>query len=177
MSERTIEYHPNLPADARARIEALLGELGDEGTAPSEVSDAFEKLDLTIEDVRPCESYTPGDRVRCQLARTPAWVLLALFWDNAETCIHDHEESDCGFRLLEGDLHECRYKVVSGEQVSEVARRPLTMGEVNKSSRGFIHRLGVPQGAGRAVSLHAYSPALDLEEMGVYQEIDTQTSV
>lgn len=184
MADRTIEFHPDLSDAVRARIDALFGQWSASGSPPDAIAAAFKALDLTIEDITPCATWDEGDRVRCELARAPSFVLLALFWDRAITPIHDHDESDCGFRLLRGELEETRFRVVPSEndadsddggaqkRVVEVARRLLPMGDVAKSSRGAIHRLRVPEGGpDRAVSLHAYSPALECECMGVYEEI------
>ena len=90
-----------------------------------------------------------------------------LCWDDCKTKIHDHDDSECGFKVLEGELVETRFAVVEGETVREIAKRSLKLGTAGTSNRKAIHQLATLPGE-RAISLHAYSPALDCETMNVY---------
>jgi len=132
------------------------------------IARAFSRLNLDLSHLKACDCFSESCSQRCEIASTNDWVLLALLWDNCVTEIHDHEDSECGFTVLEGELEETRYAVVKGTRVREIAKRRLTPGTSGTSNLKAIHRLATLPGK-RAMSLHAYCPALDLEGMNVYQ--------
>lgn len=146
-----------------------LGEAALLGANPAVVSGAFPGLVIEREEILSCGSYAPAAYNRVELARCEAWILLALFWDNCATAIHDHHASECGFRILAGTLVETRFTRLASGQVREVARRSLTEGMLVSSHCEAIHRLATLPGE-RAVSLHAYSPRLAPEDMHVFEE-------
>ncbi|GAB5495449.1 MAG: hypothetical protein Phyf2KO_05290 [Phycisphaerales bacterium] len=139
-------------------------------TSQPGVASAFSSLSLDPEQLIACGQFEPGTYHRIEIATTDHWVLLALFWADCSTEIHDHDESECGFQVLNGRLEESRYAVTSGNKVREVARRRLEAGKPVSSNKRAIHCLRtLPEE--QAMSLHAYCPALDCEAMNVF-EID-----
>ncbi|MFG0326147.1 MAG: cysteine dioxygenase [Phycisphaerales bacterium JB037] len=170
MASDGIRFHSNLPDTARARLVERLGPFAELPTDRKAFADAFKAMDWQPEDIEPCCRYETGERVRVELARCEGWVVLALCWEDAVTPIHDHDESECGFTVLSGDLEETRYECVGDCLARPTLTRLLIPGDTVLSSRDAIHRLGTPRGCtGRAVSLHAYCPALDLENMHVFE--------
>jgi len=125
-------------------------------------------LKLDISHLKACDCFAECCYQRCEIASTDDWVLLALLWDDCATEIHDHDESECGFAVLEGILEETRYAIIKGVRVREIAKRRLLPGTAGTSNHKAIHRLATLPGQ-RAMSLHAYCPALDLDSMTVYQ--------
>jgi len=68
-------------------------------------------LKLDISHLKACDCFAECCYQRCEIASTDDWVLLALLWDDCATEIHDHDESECGFAVLEGILEETRYAI------------------------------------------------------------------
>lgn len=133
------------------------------------MSESFRTLELDRQAILTCGEFTPDVYTRVELASCDAWVLLALFWDNCATAIHDHDKSECGFRIVSGKLIETRFAQTAGAKAKQVAERTLTEGMVVSSHCDAIHRLATLPGE-RAVSLHAYSPRLAPEDMRVFDE-------
>ena len=128
----------------------------------------FSTLKLDITHLKACGDFSECCYERCEIAATDDWVLLVLLWDDCVTEIHDHDDSECGFTVLEGELEETRYAVIEGKRVREIAKRRLLPGTAGTSNRNAVHRLATFPGA-QAISLHAYCPALGLDSMNVYQ--------
>lgn len=164
-----IQYHPRLSADSRRQIERCLGEAAALGANPLIVSESFRTLELDRDELLACCQFTPEAYVRVELASCEAWVLLALAWDNCATAIHDHDNSECGFRIIAGTLIETRFARTPAGDARQVAKRELTEGMVVSSHCEAIHRLATLPGQ-QAVSLHAYSPRLAPEDMHVFDE-------
>ncbi|MCB9848586.1 MAG: cysteine dioxygenase family protein [Phycisphaeraceae bacterium] len=156
--------------------ELILGRLTPYAALPAkrdEVAEAFKRITISEAEARACGHFSPGERTRFEIAKAEAFVLLAIFWDNMQSPIHDHDESDCGFKVIAGDVEETRFKVVEGELVTPVATRRLKSGESARSTGESIHRLGVPRGeAGQSITLHLYCPILGYDAMGIYREVD-----
>lgn len=141
------------------------------GADPRIVSESFSLLELDYKTIECCGVFDAGTYNRIELASCEAWVLLALFWEDAKTCIHDHDKSECGFRILSGEIVETRFKEIADGKAREIAQRHLTPGTQVSSHYDAIHCLATLPGE-RAISLHAYSPRLDLEDMNVFEEAD-----
>ncbi len=164
-TESGLIHHGGLTAAGADMIEEAFGPLARDDAPREEVTEALRSLRLTGDDVRDCEPFHRGHRVRCELARTKAWVLLAILWDNTTTPIHDHCESECGFRILEGEVLETRFRC-EGDQASPAGGRVLLPGEFVTTPGCTVHQLSV---SGRAISIHAYAPALCLDDMQVFE--------
>lgn len=158
-----------LSGSMQRQIAECLGECAELGADPRIVSESFRELEIGRDAIMGCGQFEKGAYNRIELASCEAWVLLALFWDSTETCIHDHDKSECGFRIISGELEETRFAKTSGDKVREVARRRLIEGVQVSSHCEAIHRLATLKGQ-RAISLHAYSPRLDLDDMCVFEE-------
>lgn len=141
------------------------------GTDPQVVSKAFRELKIDVSTLLNCGSFDTCSYNRIEIASSDAWVLLALFWDDTKTCIHDHDQSECGFRILAGEIEETRYTQLASGKVREIAKRRLPKGMQVSSHYDAIHCLSTLPGQ-QAISLHAYSPKLDLDEMNVYEVQD-----
>lgn len=139
----------------------------------AEASKAFKHIEIDEAELRRCGHFEHGLRTRIEIAKAEAWILLAIFWDNMQSPIHDHDSSDCGFHVIAGDVEETRYKIVKDDLVAPVATRLLKPGESAKSTGESIHTLGVPKGqAGQSITLHLYCPILGYDAMGIYREVD-----
>ena len=95
-----------------------------------------------------------GERTFAALHRDAAVDVWAIFWlPENDTGWHDHDTSGGAVRVVEGALEEHALLVGAPE------RRTLhAAGAAFAFTASHIHRLTCP--AGRAVSIHAYSPPL-----------------
>jgi cysteine dioxygenase len=168
-----IKIHPEIaPATAGMILDHLAG-FASLPAQRAEVSAAFKKLEISESEIRRCGEFVPGERSRFEIAKAEAFVLLAIFWDNMQSPIHDHEQSDCGFRVIAGEVEETRFRIVEGDLVRPIATRVMLPGESAKSTAGAIHRLGVPRNkSGQSITLHAYCPILGFDSMAIYLEVD-----
>ncbi|MEQ8850192.1 MAG: cysteine dioxygenase family protein [Phycisphaerales bacterium] len=157
--------HAGLSDSGADAVEELFGHLASDDASREDVTEALRSLRLTADDVGGCSPYQPGHRVRCELARTKAWVLLALLWDRTTTSIHDHCESECGFRIVEGEIEETRFRC-DGDQAHPISTHKLMPGDFVTTPGSTVHQLGTK---GRAISIHAYAPALCLDDMQVFE--------
>ncbi|KAJ2154804.1 hypothetical protein J3F82_000873 [Coemansia sp. RSA 637] len=110
--------------------------------------------------------YKPGTRYTRNLVDdgNGKYNLLMLVWGaDQESPIHDHANSHCMMRLLEGRLDEALYKWPSKDEAPRlVCTRPLREESVAyMHDRIGLHRISNPE-AHRAVSLHLYSPPYDM---------------
>jgi len=165
-----IEYHANAGGALKAKIEAALGGLTARPERPADVARAFGEMRFEASDVEACGEFSPGCYGRIEIARSEAWVVLAMFWDSCETCIHDHCESNCGFHIVRGEIEETRFKEEGEGEVTPIAKRRLAEGTFGTSNRSAIHQLSTTAESGhRAISVHAYCPVLDLDAMNQYE--------
>jgi mannose-6-phosphate isomerase-like protein (cupin superfamily) len=77
-----------------------------------------------------------------------------------DTGFHDHDESTAAIAVVEGSVREERLAL------GGTVQRLVTAGDVVTVPRAAIHRVR-HSGAGRSVTLHAYSPPL--ERVGTYE--------
>ncbi len=161
-----LDLHPGLTEAGVDAIEELFGPLEHAGASRADVTAALRALRIAADDVRGCSPFQAGRRVRCELARTESWVLLALLWDRTTTSIHDHCESECGFRIVEGEIEETRFRCDHDDQAHPIGSHTLLPGDFVTTPGCTVHQLGTK---GRAISIHAYAPALCLDEMTVFE--------
>jgi|GEM_PF-3533591 len=168
-----IQIHPEISPKTRGVILSHLRPFASLPARKNEASAAFKAFTIDESEIRRCGHFVPGERSRFVVAQAEAWILLAIFWDNMQSPIHDHDQSDCGFRVIAGEVEETRYALVEGDLVRPVATRLLVANETAKSTGESIHRLGVPTGqSGQSITLHLYSPILGFDAMGIYRESD-----
>ncbi len=176
MQSDPLSIHPNLTPASKALIREQLSGFTDHPAPQKDVAEAFRRLEIPADELRRCGGFIPGERSRHEIARCDAWVILAIFWDNTMSPIHDHEQSDCGFHVIEGEVEETRYKVIKDDIVRPIATRILQPGEMGRSRAEAIHCLGNPRkSGGQSITLHLYCPILGYDSMGIYREVDEQT--
>lgn len=106
------------------------------------------------------------------LEGTEKFNIMLLCWGEGQASgIHDHANSDCFVKLLDGELHETIYSMPAGEgdvpkPVS--TKHAKTNDVMYMHDRMGLHRVANPSHSKPAVSLHLYSPPF--EECGSYCE-------
>ncbi|MGD9696549.1 MAG: cysteine dioxygenase family protein [Thermoleophilia bacterium] len=106
--------------------------------------------------------HDPAERLYELLWRDERIEVWLICWsgEDHDTGFHDHDISNGAFAVVRGELVEERLGLEGP------IRRRLRAGRSVAFSPSHVHRVrGV--GAGRAVSIHAYSPPL--RRMGVYE--------
>jgi len=95
--------------------------------------------------------------------------LMLLCWNPSQfSCIHDHADSHCFMKVLDGCLEEIRYSWPEGsDETGEIkedsmkmtGKTPLPHDSVCYMNDSLgVHRVGSPSNVNPAVSLHLYSP-------------------
>lgn len=83
-------------------------------------------------------------------------VYLIVWFDGAETPIHDHPEGGCIVKILEGCLTEEIYKNIGNQQCELLKTNILVEKDINyKSGNKILHRIKTDK---YSVSLHIYFP-------------------
>lgn len=99
------------------------------------------------------------------LEGTEKFNLVLLCWGEGQASgIHDHADSDCFVKVLDGELEEIRYSWP--EKDGDVPKRTevfkaTTNDVMYMHDRLGLHRVLNPSHSKRAVSLHLYSPPFD----------------
>jgi cysteine dioxygenase len=138
-----------------------------------EIEQLLSRLIVTAGDYQKYLSYeqTYG-RVSVVKSKTEAAELLVMTWrKNQESPIHDHFESACGIRVLEGTMTEIMYEIVRKDRVLKLSAKELSAGIVASSNASIdIHKVANFHDD-LLVTAHIYSPPLDKEKMRRFVEI------
>jgi cysteine dioxygenase len=99
---------------------------------------------------------------RNTIARSDHYELLALTWRSGHcTPIHDHRQSSCAFRVVEGTGTEIRFRVTPSGLICPVATHEMTRGYICAAEEADIHQVANMQGPGQdLITLHIYSPPI-----------------
>ncbi|KAJ8924157.1 hypothetical protein NQ315_006941 [Exocentrus adspersus] len=88
--------------------------------------------------------------------------LMALCWGEGHgSAIHDHANSHCFMKMLQGSLEEIRFAwpKTEGEELEEIARTRLHVNEVAYINDSIgLHRVENVSNVDTAISLHLYCP-------------------
>lgn len=98
--------------------------------------------------------------------------LLVMTWHaNQQSPIHDHFQSACGIRVLQGTMTETLYDFVKDDKVSQKTVKVWLEGEITTSEASLdIHKISNSNEA-VLVTLHIYSAPLDPTKMRRFVEI------
>ena len=99
--------------------------------------------------------------------------LLVMTWHtNQQSPIHDHYESSCGIRVLQGKMTETLYELVNENRVRQTTTQEWSAGEITSAEASFdIHKISTQSEEG-LVTLHIYSAPLDPTKMRRFVEIE-----
>jgi uncharacterized NAD(P)/FAD-binding protein YdhS len=124
---------------------------------------------LSPADLAPFARFDARDRCRTVIHRAEEYELVVIGWmPGQESSIHDHGDSHCGFRVMQGEAIERiflqssfarRAHGAADRSVLSAVRRP---GTVSLLEPGEIHQVGSDARAAEPlVTLHLYSPPLE----------------
>lgn len=99
---------------------------------------------------------------RNTIARSEHYELLALTWRSGHcTPIHDHRQSSCAFRVVQGTGTEVRFSVTPSGLVCPVSTHEMAPGYICAAEEADIHQVANMQAPGEdLVTLHIYSPPI-----------------
>lgn len=134
----------------------------------TKVKDLLDSSPLTISDVAPYILESSSSYTRNRILRGVNFELLVLTWLSGQRSpIHDHADSVCGIKVLEGEAHEVRYASSAQTGLKPIGEDHFVCGQTTCSFGDDIHYVE-NRGPGRLVTLHLYAPALDT--MRIYEE-------
>ena len=137
-----------------------------------ELTAMLRRLDIGLEDVRPCVRFGDERYQRNLLRAGPAYHALILCWRNGQRSpIHDHRGSSCGVRVLQGTMTETVFQFSANGMIVPTTTSELVEGGVCGSQDSDMHQVSNLQpGDQDLVTLHVYSPPLHV--MGTYSLTD-----
>ena len=100
---------------------------------------------------------------RRNLIKQNTWYeLLCICWKSGQRSpIHDHAQSTCGLRIMEGVATETVFETSDCGQIKAVSSTDLGVGQVCSTQDADIHQVSNLQTAGKnLVTLHIYSPPI-----------------
>lgn len=141
-----VDFLENL--ESRASIERL-GELLGENTS-------------TLDTLKDFVVF--GDKTyRRNLISQGQWYeLLCICWRSGQRSpIHDHANSTCGLKIIEGTATETAFEFTDCGQIKAVHSTDCSAGHVCSTQDADIHQVSNLQGDGKnLVTLHIYSPPI-----------------
>ncbi|MEZ6243218.1 MAG: cysteine dioxygenase family protein [Phycisphaerales bacterium] len=157
--EPLVEYLDSLTG--RADLSTLEGLLAD--------------LDVSRADLEPVCTFKNDCYQRNRIKATTWYELVALCWrPGQKSQIHDHASSSCAFRVVEGTVTERRFEKLPDGKVRPVAMTTIRPGEICAAQDEAIHEVCNLSDTEDLVTLHIYSPPLNMRTyelgIGVYDE-------
>jgi cysteine dioxygenase len=122
---------------------------------------------LSTEDILDWIHFDPNLYARNKVATFPHVEVLALCWLPGQiTPIHNHKNSACAVKVLEGVGSEISYERTNSQMLVPANISHFSRGEVVCSYDEDMHQMGNFQGIGQnLVTLHCYSPPLQRFEI------------
>ncbi len=124
------------------------------------------------DDWRAYARFSPDQYTRNLVARNEHFEMIVLCWGaGQQSPIHNHANQNCWMAVLEGEISEVQFRVVSRATTIELAQCATKLygpGQVSFINDDIaLHRVApVPRGTG--ISLHLYSKPIDV--CNVYDE-------
>jgi len=133
-------------------------------------------LVITVDDVREYANFGHETYQRNLMHAGPAYQALILCWHPGHRSpIHDHRDSSCGVRVLEGVATETTFDRTPEGLVYATGSHKLPADSICGSQDDGIHQMSNLQPPGEnLITLHVYSPPL--LRMGMYSLTETQRS-
>lgn len=127
-----------------------------------ELARLLRELDVTEGMLKPYKIF--GDSVyRRNLICDNEWYeLLCICWRSGQRSpIHDHAQSTCGLRIIEGVCTETIFESTPSGQIKAVGSSECAVGHVCATQDAEVHQVSNLEAEGTdLVTLHIYSPPL-----------------
>ena len=134
------------------------------------------ELSISLRDVERFAHFGHKSYQRNLLHAGPAYQALVLCWRSGQRSpIHDHRESSCGVRVIQGEATETWFDRTPDGLIYATGSRRLPAGSHCGSQDADIHQMSNLQPPGHdLVTLHVYSPPL--MNMGMYSLTDSRVA-
>ncbi len=141
-----VDYLDNLKE--RASVERL-GQLLAQNTA-------------TRETLKPFEVFGDNTYRRNLICEGQWYELLCICWKSGQRSpIHDHAQSTCGLKIMEGVATETTFESSDCGQIKAVSSTDYSVGHVCSTQDSDVHQVSNLQADGHnLVTMHIYSPAI-----------------
>ncbi len=141
----------------------------------SVLEDLLAGLDIARSDLEPVCTFKNDCYQRNRIKATQHYELVALCWrPGQKSQIHDHASSSCAFRVVEGTVTERRFEKLPDGKVRPVEETTIEPGQICAAQDEAIHEVCNRSESGDLVTLHIYSPPLNMRTyelgVGVYDE-------
>lgn len=135
-------------------------------TGPAELADIqrlLQEADVQREDMVVACKFSDVDYARNVLAKSPWYQLIVICWREGQSSpIHDHGNSACGVRVVDGVATEQRYQRDAAGSVHVCGTTEFHPGDVCVTSHDAMHVIRNEPGRDDLVTLHLYSPPLEM---------------
>lgn len=144
----------------------------------------IEELAKLLQDVEVTDAMLDryrmfGDSVyrRNLICENEWYELLCICWRSGQRSpIHDHAQSTCGLRIMEGVCTETIFESTPSGQIKAVRSNECGVGHVCATQDAEVHQISNLQAEGNdLVTLHIYSPPL--RSMATYSLHGAETDV
>ncbi len=128
-----------------------------------EMSELLSAAHVTRQDMLNACHFSDRVYARTLLAKSQWYQLLVICWRSGQASpIHDHEGSNCVVRIVDGVATETMFREVQPGIVEATAQRELHANELSTANDKQIHLIENQQPSRELVTLHLYSPALQM---------------
>lgn len=122
----------------------------------------LEASGATADDVKEHCIFHDNHYSRNKVAGSDWFDFYVMCWKpNQASTIHDHQNSSCAFRILEGTATEVVYDLKDG-YVYPIRSRTYSFGEICAAQDGEIHKITNESSNDNLITLHIYSPPLQM---------------
>lgn len=121
---------------------------------------------ISIEDVSNACVFDEQHYQRNKIGTSAWYDLLVICWRPGQaSAIHDHTNSSCGFKILTGTATELVYERSedSSDFVRPIRKRAYAAGDLCLAQDHDIHRISNDSASADLVTLHVYSPPLQMK--------------
>lgn len=141
----------------------------------------LDDVDITRDDLGAAVQFGPTVYRRNTIRHTEWYELLAICWRSGQRSpIHDHPQSSCAFRVIEGICTETRFERTPSGLISPTDTTRCEPGYICAAQDADIHMVSNIEPPGTdLITLHIYSPPLhrmnryhlETRDVGVYYEL------
>lgn len=119
-------------------------------------------LDIDVSDLAEFARFSNTQYQRNLVSEGSWYHLLVICWKSGQRSpIHNHAESTCGFRVLQGKATETTFEMTPCTMVKAMSSTDMDVGSVAAMKDDDIHQMSNLQAEGTdLVTLHIYSPPL-----------------
>jgi len=145
----------------KLRDQILAGPAGQErALTRDEMVAAAAAVDLASLDLGDYRRFQENCYARNRVVLNDHVELVVICWRSGQSsAIHDHGKSHCLYLVVEGEMHEERFRLSGSGKPEPTDERTYGRGDISVSAGHEIHRIN-NQSEADLVTVHVYSPPL-----------------